>query len=128
MNKCTCVTKSLLPIANANKVSMLQQLIMLQDWQCILVCAKLYPAKLHIYMKFHFNKGMISVLPLHLVCTLDPPTPVVDLLLEHYVDCCHPSNLAHQNEACFFQMFTAGWVCYGFDSSRQLENLNEAPI
>jgi hypothetical protein len=121
MNKRTCVTKSLLPVANANKVSTLQQLILLQDWQRVLVRAKLYPAELRVYMKFHFNKGMISVLPLHLVCALDPPAAVVDLLLEHYVDSAALPIWPVKTKRVSSKCSPAGWVCYGFDSSRQLK-------
>lgn len=81
-----CISTNLLsPVYQ--KTSILQNLILLQDWQRVLCRVKLYPDELKQYMKFQVNStSTLKVLPLHLACALDPPVAVVDQFLELYVD------------------------------------------
>jgi hypothetical protein len=76
-----------LPRKSSKKMSALQQLIVTQDWQRVLVRCKLYPNELKEFFKFHLSDEVyVKVLPLHLVCALNPPATVVELFLELYGD------------------------------------------
>jgi Ankyrin repeats (3 copies) len=91
-SKRSCFTKGIIPtISTADKVkgTTLHQLILLQDWQRVLIRAKLYPSELQQYCNFSIgSNASVRVLPLHLVCALDPPVAVVDLLVDLYADAC----------------------------------------
>jgi hypothetical protein len=58
------------------------QLILRQDWQKVLVRAKLFPHEIaqHVTMELYDLK--LRLLPLHLACALDPPVAVVTLFLK----------------------------------------------
>jgi hypothetical protein len=85
-NKRLCLT-NVLPHVSEAKATTLHQLILLQDWQRVLIRAKLFPSELKKYSNFQVNANQsVRVLPLHLACALDPPVLVVELLLELYVD------------------------------------------
>jgi hypothetical protein len=88
LSKRSCLVKGLFPnVTQSTNASTLQQLILLQDWQRVLIRAKLFPAELQQYTKFQISTDQfVKVLPLHLVCALDPPHAVVKLLLDLYVD------------------------------------------
>lgn len=60
----------------------LVQLILLQDWQKVLVRAKLYPHEISQFISTEINGTPLQILPLHLVCALDPPVAVVTLFLK----------------------------------------------
>jgi len=98
------------------KGSILQQLVLAQDWQRVLIRARLFPYEAREYWTMNFvvmdttvvtaneitppkgeSKSKVSstvdadticlrVLPLHLVCALVPPEPVVRLFLEIFPD------------------------------------------
>lgn len=78
----SCVVQALLP----NSQTTLQQLILLQDWQRVLIRAKLFPNELRQPLRMTLYSLSIQVLPLHLVCTLQPPSTVVDIFLQLYLD------------------------------------------
>ncbi|KAL7571248.1 hypothetical protein ACA910_008905 [Epithemia clementina (nom. ined.)] len=70
----------------STKPTTLQQLILRQDWQRVLIRVNLFPKELQIPFRIHIFGIDLDVLPLHLVCALDPPSAVVALLLKHFVD------------------------------------------
>ena len=73
-------------VAQQKKASPLQKLILLQDWQRVLCRVQLYPEELQEYIRFRVDgKVQLKVLPLHLVCALDPPLPVIESFLQGYV-------------------------------------------
>ena len=61
-------------------------LILRQDWQRVLIRANLYPQELQLIVRVHLYGIDLEVLPLHLVCALDPPAIVVQVFLNHYID------------------------------------------
>jgi hypothetical protein len=72
--------------SSSKKPSVLQQLILLQDWQRVLIRVNLYPLELQHDILLHIGDERLQVLPLHLVCALDPPYEVVDAFLRHFVE------------------------------------------
>jgi len=60
----------------------LTKLILRQDWQRVLVRAKLFPHELSSPIFIELYDLPLRVLPLHLVCALDPPVSVVSLFLK----------------------------------------------
>jgi hypothetical protein len=62
----------------------LMQLILRQDWQKVLVRAKLFPHEIKQTMTIQLYDLPLRLLPLHLVCALDPPQAVVSLFLKVY--------------------------------------------
>ena len=66
--------------------SVLQQLILAQDWQRVLVRIDLFPHELKDPVKLKVYDLHLQIMPLPLVCALDPPEQVVQRMLELYVD------------------------------------------
>jgi hypothetical protein len=67
----------------AKNTKTLQQLILLQDWQKVLIRARLFPAELSQPTVLRLSKKLcVKTLPLHLACALNPPQAVVQLFLE----------------------------------------------
>jgi hypothetical protein len=85
-----CLVHSFLP-QNSSKTggvggSILQQLILAQDWQRVLVRIDLFPHELKDPIKLRLYDLHLQIMPLPLVCALDPPEQVVQRMLELYVD------------------------------------------
>ena len=57
-------------------------LILLQDWQKVLVRAKLYPHEISMQISMQLYDLPLRLFPLHLACALDPPAAVVSLFLK----------------------------------------------
>jgi hypothetical protein len=66
--------------------SILQQLILAQDWQRVLVRIDLFPHELKVPIKLQVYDLHLQIMPLPLVCALDPPEQVVQRMLELHVD------------------------------------------
>jgi hypothetical protein len=74
----------------AHSMTILQQLILIQDWQRVLCRLEIYPDEIHQYMPIYVHSkiqtnsfaapDMMFVTPLHLVCALDPPIAVVSTM------------------------------------------------
>ena len=73
-------------ITSFRSTTVLQQLILCQEWQRVLIRARLFPHELSRRVEVVIDGIPLKVLPLHLVCALDPPHAVVRLFLELYVD------------------------------------------
>ena len=61
-------------------------LILLQDWQKVLVRAKLYPHEICMAISLQLYHLPLRLFPLHLACALDPPVAVVSLFLKLHPD------------------------------------------
>ena len=62
-------------------------LILRQDWQRVLIRVHRYPEELAMEVCIALSEGVdleLTVMPLHLVCALDPPVEVVQLLLQQH--------------------------------------------
>lgn len=69
------------------KIPPLQKLILLQDWQRVLCRVQLYPDEIKEYSKFQVDdKVQLKILPIHLICALDPPLAVVEYFLSAFPD------------------------------------------
>jgi hypothetical protein len=81
--------------SSAHSMTILQQLILIQDWQRVLCRLEIYPDEIHQYMPIYVHStipansspttaskvpDVIFVTPLHLVCALDPPIAVVSTM------------------------------------------------
>jgi len=85
--KKSCIQENVVLATNSIPSSAtLQQLIILQDWQRVLIRAKLYPKELQLWFPIEMYGITVRLLPLHLACALDPPAVVVELFLKHFVD------------------------------------------
>jgi hypothetical protein len=84
-NHKTCVMPSKILVAMSQSGT-LQQLVLLRDWQRVLIRAKMFPSELSQPIRMQLYGLSVQVLPLHLACTLEPPREVVELFLELYVD------------------------------------------
>ena len=62
----------------------LVQLILRSDWQRVLVRAKLFPHEIEQPVSIQLYDLTLRLLPLHLICALDPPVAVVTLFLKLY--------------------------------------------
>jgi len=60
----------------------LTSLILLQDWQKVLVRAKLYPDEISMPISLQLYDLPLRLYPLHLACALDPPVAVVSLFVK----------------------------------------------
>jgi len=74
-----------------SKLSTLQQLIFIRDWQRVLIRVKLYPGELRQYILLQLRDAnekqvRLRALPLHLVCAMNPPDAVVELMLKFFPD------------------------------------------
>jgi len=61
-------------------MSTLIQLVLLQDWQRVLIRATLFPKEITKPCVVHLYGRKLKVLPLHLACALQPPSKVVSTL------------------------------------------------
>ena len=67
--------------------SPLWALILRQDWQRVLIRVHRYPEELTMEVCIALSEGIdleLTVMPLHLICALDPPVEVVQLLLQQH--------------------------------------------
>jgi hypothetical protein len=85
-----CLVHSFLP-QHSSKTSaaggtILQQLILAQEWQRVLVRIDLFPHELKVPIKLKVYGLHLQTMPLALVCALDPPEQVVQRMLELNVD------------------------------------------
>ena len=65
------------------------QLISRQEWQKVLIRATLFPAEIAQRQKMTWYGVEWSLLPLHLACALQPPPPVIAMLLHFHSDTAH---------------------------------------
>ncbi|KAG7370553.1 ankyrin repeat domain protein [Nitzschia inconspicua] len=80
-------TSSILPksYCQHNSMTVLMQLVLLQDWQRVLIRARLFGVevtKTCALRLFQHTDKTFRVLPLHVACALDPPPQVVEALLQ----------------------------------------------
>jgi hypothetical protein len=85
-----CLVQSFLPQQNSKTGgaggSILQQLILAQNWQRVLVRIDLFPHELKDPIKLRLYDLHLQIMPLQLVCALDPPEQVVQRMLELYAE------------------------------------------
>ena len=81
-NRRSCLTSAFLLSSKGKEPSTLVQLILRQDWQRVLVRAKLYPWELSQSVSMVLYDIPFRLMPLHLVCALDPPDTVITFFLE----------------------------------------------
>ncbi|KAG7344555.1 ankyrin repeat domain protein [Nitzschia inconspicua] len=92
-NHSTMPTISFLPKSyhshhNNNGMTVLMQLVLLQDWQRVLIRARLFGVevtKTCALRLFQHTDKTFRVLPLHVACALDPPPQVVEALLQQTI-------------------------------------------
>lgn len=81
----SCLAENVRPSLKS-KPSILQQLILNQDWQRVLIRANMYPSEVSEYMRLSIAGTELLLLPLHLAVAFDPPFAVVEIFLKHFVD------------------------------------------
>ena len=78
--------KAFLLSSSRREPQKLLSLILLQDWQKVLVRAKLYPHEIAMQISMQLYDLPLRLFPLHLACALDPPVAVVSLFLKLHPD------------------------------------------
>jgi len=73
-----------------HKQTILQQLILRQDWQRVLARTTLFPEEWQQIWTFELlpDLPLLQLAPLHLACALDPPVTVVQLALQLHAAAC----------------------------------------
>jgi hypothetical protein len=70
--------------SNRNRSTTLIQLVLVQDWQRVLIRCTLFPHEISQKSTVNIRGIDWKVLPLHLACAFQPPTKVIAMLLQYH--------------------------------------------
>lgn len=81
----SCLAHTMLPPpTKRNRSTTLIQLVLVQDWQRVLIRCTLFPHEISQTSIVNIRGIDWKVLPLHLACAFQPPTKVIAMLLQYH--------------------------------------------